>query len=67
VRLSRRARAVIKQNIVVAIGVKAILAVLVPFGYVSLITAVLLGDMGVSLAVTLNALRLGRIEAPASG
>ena len=61
VRLARRARAVIKQNIVAAIGVKAVLAVLVPFGYVSLITAVLVGDMGVSLAVTLNALRLGRV------
>ena len=67
VRLSRRARAVIRQNIVAAIGVKAALAVLVPFGYVSLITAVLVGDMGVSLAVTLNALRLGRVDAPPSG
>ena len=59
VRLSRRARAVIKQNIVAAIAVKALLAVAVPFGYVSLITAVLVGDLGVSLAVTANALRLG--------
>ena len=62
IRLSRRARAVIKQNIVAAIGVKALLAVAVPFGYVSLITAVLVGDMGVSLAVTANALRLGRLQ-----
>jgi Cd2+/Zn2+-exporting ATPase len=62
VRLSRRARAVIKQNIVAAIAVKALLAVAVPFGYVSLITAVLVGDMGVSLAVTANALRLGRVD-----
>ena len=62
VRLSRRARAVIKQNIVAAIAVKALLAVAVPFGYVSLITAVLVGDMGVSLAVTLNALRLGTVD-----
>jgi len=29
---------------------------------VSLITAVIVGDLGVSLAVTLNALRLGRVE-----
>jgi Cd2+/Zn2+-exporting ATPase len=62
VRLSRRARAVIRQNIVAAIGVKALLAVAVPFGYVSLITAVLVGDMGVSLAVTANALRLGAVD-----
>jgi Cd2+/Zn2+-exporting ATPase len=62
VRLSRKARAVIRQNIVAAIGVKAILAVGVPLGYVSLITAVVVGDLGVSLAVTANALRLGRVE-----
>jgi hypothetical protein len=30
---------------------------------VSLVAAVLLGDMGVSLAVILNALRLGRVDA----
>jgi Cd2+/Zn2+-exporting ATPase len=61
VRLSRRAQAVIRQNIVAAIAVKAILAVGVPLGYVSLIAAVLIGDLGVSLAVTANALRLGRV------
>jgi Cd2+/Zn2+-exporting ATPase len=63
IRLSRRARGVIRQNIAAAIAIKAILAVGVPLGYVSLITAVLVGDMGVSLAVTLNALRLGRVRA----
>jgi Cd2+/Zn2+-exporting ATPase len=62
VRLSRRARRVIHQNIAAAIALKAVLAVGVPLGYVSLITAVLIGDMGVSLAVTANALRLGRID-----
>jgi Cd2+/Zn2+-exporting ATPase len=63
VRLSRRARAVIRQNIAAAIAVKAILAIGVPLGYVSLIAAVLIGDLGVSLAVTANALRLGRVRA----
>jgi Cd2+/Zn2+-exporting ATPase len=62
VRLSRRSRRVIKQNIAAAIAIKAILAIGVPLGYVSLITAVLIGDMGVSLAVTTNALRLGRVS-----
>jgi Cd2+/Zn2+-exporting ATPase len=62
VRLSRRARAVIRQNIVAAIAIKAALAIGVPLGYVSLITAVLVGDLGVSLAVTANALRLGRVS-----
>jgi Cd2+/Zn2+-exporting ATPase len=60
-RLSRRARSVIRQNIVAAIAVKAVLAIGVPLGYVSLIAAVLIGDLGVSLAVTANALRLGRV------
>lgn len=60
--LSRRARAVIRENIVAAIAVKAILAIGVPLGYVSLIAAVLIGDLGVSLVVTANALRLGRVK-----
>lgn len=62
IRLSSRARGVIRQNIATAIAVKAVLAVGVPLGYVSLITAVLIGDMGVSLAVTANALKLGRVD-----
>jgi Cd2+/Zn2+-exporting ATPase len=60
--LSRRARAVIRENIGLAIGIKALLAVGVPLGYVSLIAAVLIGDMGVSLLVTANALRLGHVR-----
>ncbi len=60
-RLSREAVRVIRVNIALALGVKAVLAIGVPLGAVSLITAVLVGDMGVSLAVTLNALRLARV------
>jgi Cd2+/Zn2+-exporting ATPase len=63
--LSQEAVRVIRTNIVLALGVKAILAVGVPLGAVSLITAVVVGDMGVSLAVTLNALRLARVGAEA--
>ncbi|MEX2473082.1 MAG: cation-translocating P-type ATPase [Gemmatimonadota bacterium] len=59
--LSREAVRVIRVNIALALGVKAVLAIGVPLGAVSLITAVLVGDMGVSLAVTLNALRLARV------
>jgi len=58
--LSRKSRTVIRQNIAIALAVKLALVVAVPFGVVSLIAAVLIGDMGVSLAVTGNALRLGR-------
>ncbi len=61
VRLSHDARRIIRQNIAVALGVKAVLAVGVPLGMVSLVAAVLIGDMGVSLAVIANALRLGRV------
>ena len=61
VRLSKRAGRVIRQNIVASIAIKAVLAIGVPLGFVSLITAVVVGDLGVSLAVTLNALRLGRV------
>lgn len=58
--LSHRARRVIRQNIAVALFVKGALAVGVPLGMVSLVTAVVIGDMGVALAVTLNAMRLAR-------
>ena len=63
VRLSHDARRIIRQNIVAALAVKLLLALLVPLGMVSLVAAVLVGDMGVSLAVIGNALRLGRVEA----
>lgn len=66
---SRRVRSVIRQNIAASVVVKAVLAFGVPYGMVSLVTAVLLGDLGVSLAVILNALRLGRVlrARPADG
>jgi Cd2+/Zn2+-exporting ATPase len=61
-RLSRRSGSVIRQNIAASIAIKVSLAAGVPAGLVSLITAVLVGDMGASLAVTANALRLGRVR-----
>jgi len=61
--LSRRTRRVIKQNVAAAIFVKLALVIGVPLGLVSLIAAVVIGDMGVSLAVTANALRLGSLRA----
>jgi len=60
--LAHKARRVIRGNIAAAILVKTVLAVGVPLGVVSLVTAVVIGDMGISLAVTLNALRLGRVN-----
>ncbi|MFQ5794905.1 MAG: heavy metal translocating P-type ATPase [Candidatus Bipolaricaulia bacterium] len=60
--LSSRARGVIRWNIWVSILIKFALAGGVFFGYVTLILAVLVGDMGASLAVIGNALRLARVK-----
>lgn len=62
--LARKARRTIRFNITLAIGVKLVLAVGAVAGVVSLATAVLVGDLGGSLAVTLNALRLAATKAP---
>lgn len=62
IELSRRARRVIKQNISFSILTKFSLGLGVFPGYVTLVLAVLVGDMGASLAVTGNALRLAHIK-----
>jgi Cd2+/Zn2+-exporting ATPase len=60
-RLSNQANSVIRQNIWASLGVKALLAVGVPLGVVSLAIAVLLGDAGMTIGVTSNAMRLSQI------
>jgi len=59
VRLSRSAEGFIKQNVAVSILIKGLFVLLAPFGLVALWLAVL-ADMGTSIAVTLNGLRLFR-------
>ena len=59
--LSQTATGVIRQNIWASLGVKALLALGVPLGLVSVALAVVVGDMGMSLGVTGNAMRLARI------
>jgi Cd2+/Zn2+-exporting ATPase len=59
VRLSRSAEGIIKQNVAVSIAIKGLFVLLAPFGLVALWLAVL-ADMGTSIAVTLNGLRLFR-------
>ena len=54
---SRRTLAVIRQNIGLSLGVKAAFVVLTVFGYASLWAAIA-ADMGTSLLVILNGLRL---------
>ena len=65
VRHSRRTLALIRQNIALAVGSKAIVLVLAVFGAATLWMAIA-ADLGVSLVVTANALRLlGSGPAPA--
>ena len=59
VRLSRAAEGIIKQNVLVSLLVKGVFVLLAPFGLVALWAAVL-ADMGTSIALTLNGLRLFR-------
>ncbi|PHQ37593.1 cadmium-transporting ATPase [Halorubrum persicum] len=60
--LSHTANGVIRQNIWASLGVKFLLALGVPLGLVSVAVAVVVGDMGMSLGVTGNAMRLSGIE-----
>ncbi|TKX58329.1 cation-translocating P-type ATPase [Halorubrum sp. ASP1] len=60
--LSSRASSTIRTNIGASLVVKALLAAGAPLGYVSVAMAVVVGDMGMSLGVTGNALRLGNVE-----
>ncbi len=61
-RLSRKANRVIRQNIWSSLAVKAVLAVGAPLGLVSVAVAIVVGDMGMSLGVTGNAMRLARVD-----
>jgi len=70
--LSGRATGVIRENVYSSLGVKAGLALAVPFGYVPIWLAVLAGDAGMTVGVTGNAMRLSRVRpeegsAPANG
>jgi Cd2+/Zn2+-exporting ATPase len=61
IQLSKRAHAVLVQNISVALGIKAVFLVLAVFGNASMWMAVF-ADMGASLLVVFNGLRLLRPE-----
>jgi Cd2+/Zn2+-exporting ATPase len=57
VRLSRRVRGVVRANIALALGVKAAVLVLASLGLATL-TMAIVADVGATLAVTLNGMRL---------
>jgi Cd2+/Zn2+-exporting ATPase len=61
--LAGQANGVIRQNIWARLGVKALLVLLVPFGLVPIWVAVLIGDAGMTVGVTGNAMRLSGISA----
>lgn len=61
VKLSRKALAIIKQNITFSIGVKLLALLLVIPGWLTLWIAIF-ADMGATLLVTLNGLRLLRVR-----
>ena len=61
-RLSKATMSRIRENIATSILVKLLVAVLAFLGLVSLWMAVAVGDMGLSLAVILNSIRLGSIK-----
>jgi Cd2+/Zn2+-exporting ATPase len=51
---------VVKENVSVSILVKTSFAILAVIGLITLWMAVAFGDMGLSLAVILNSIRIGR-------
>lgn len=61
VKLSRKALAIIKQNITFSLGIKFVALLLVIPGWLTLWIAIF-ADMGATLLVTLNSLRLLRVK-----
>ena len=61
INLSNKTIGIVKQNVTISILIKMILAVMAIVGLVELWMAVLIGDMGLSLAVIINALRLSTV------
>lgn len=62
IRLSRKALAIIKQNITFSLAIKALALLLVIPGWLTLWIAIF-ADMGATLLVTLNSLRLLKVKA----
>jgi len=60
--LSRKTTAIIKQNVFASISIKGSFVFLAFFGAITLWLAVGIGDMGLSLAVILNAMRLAMVK-----
>lgn len=59
INLAKKTLNIVKQNVTASIIIKSSFAILALLGMISLWLAVAIGDMGLSLAVILNAMRLG--------
>ena len=59
IELSRKTMVIVKQNVSIALLIQVSLSILAVFGFVTLWMAVTFGDMGLTLAVILNSLRIG--------
>ena len=62
INLSKKTMSIVKQNVSVSLLIKGSFAAGAVIGFVSLWMAVAFGDMGLTLAVIANALRIGRKE-----
>lgn len=60
--LSRKTMSVVKQNVSSALAIQLVLSAFAVFGFVPLWVAVTLGDVGLTIAVMLNALRVGNTK-----
>ncbi|MDR0912273.1 MAG: cation-translocating P-type ATPase [Methanobrevibacter sp.] len=59
IQIAKKTMNIIKQNVVLVISIKAILAILGVLGHLSLLEAIILGDVGLTLFVVLNSFRIG--------
>ncbi|MBE6493810.1 MAG: cadmium-translocating P-type ATPase [Methanosphaera stadtmanae] len=60
--LSYKTMSVIKENVITAATVKSVFAILAILGMITLMEAVGFGDMGLTLLVILNSLRIGMVK-----
>lgn len=66
IELSKKTMKIVKQNVIASLLIKGSFAILAFPGLITLWLAVALGDMGLSLAVILNAMRISLIKSKAS-
>ncbi|MDR0900540.1 MAG: cation-translocating P-type ATPase, partial [Methanobrevibacter sp.] len=59
IKIAKKTMNVVKENVGISIAVKSVLAILGVVGYIGLLEAVIIGDMGLTLLVVINALRIG--------